>query len=437
MPLPRIRTAIFLLTFSISTALASSQTLKIDKIEFEGLNQRSASDVTTITALKPGETFSVEALDAAAQRLIDSGFFKKVAYKTKATKSLITITFVVEEAKVEASPAVFDNFIWFSDTELIVAIQRDVPTFTGTVPDTGDSIEKIVKALQRFLHENKIEATVTHMASQDRAGSLSQEHVFSVNGIPMPICSIHFPGFSNIEETRLLEQAKALRGDEYSAKFVGAFAEKNLLPLYYEVGQLKAKFAPPQGKPEETATCKNGVEVTIPIYEGAVYNFDKAEWIGNKSLPAQELDATLGVKTGQIANGLTIEKADRLIKKAYARKGYLTVSIQRTPQFSDESRKVSYQFQITEGPQYRMGTLMPKGFNDSETKLLQQTWGLKSGAVFDAGYQEEFVQTHMGEVLGPRLIENRNQGKVAPSLKWDYKPNRETLSVDITVELVN
>jgi outer membrane protein assembly factor BamA len=438
MPTTLIRTTLILvLTLLSSVPLIAAQKLKIDKVEFEGLNRLASSELLTSTSLKPGDVFDVAAVDTAAQQLIDSGFFKKVAYRTRANKDLVTITFIVEEAIVDRSRVVFDNFIWFTDTELLVAIQRDLPTFTGTAPSTGDTIEKIIKSLQRFLHENKIEATVTHMASQDKLGSSSQEHVFSVNGIPMPICSIHFPGFSNVAETKLLERAQALRGSEYSSKFVSLFAERNLIPIYRELGQLKATFAPPAAKPEETATCKNGVEVTIPVDEGAIYNFEKAEWMGNKSLTPEELGSVLGVSSGTLANGLKLDKAPELIRKAYGRRGFLTVSLKSTPEFNDEARTVRYKFQINEGPQFRMGSLTTKGFTESEVKQFNQKWELKTGAVFDEGYSEDFSNKHMGEILRNTFLDRRGQGKPAPSIKWGVKPNRETLTVDVNVELTN
>lgn len=431
------RAGLLIVTTLLLIGIAQAQTLKIDKIEFEGLKDRDPAELVTRSELKPGDTFSLPALDAAAQRLMDSGFFTKLSYKTKATKGLISITFAVEEAKVESSPVVFDNFIWFSDTELLTAIQRDLPTFTGTIPDTGDTIDKVIKSLQRFLHENKLEATVTQMTSQGSPGGSFQEHVFSVNGIPMPMCSIHFPGFEAIDESRLIEKSKPLRGDEYSAKFVSSFIDNNLLPLYYEKGHLKAKFVAPQAKPEESATCKNGVEITVPVYEGAVYNFEKAEWTGVNGLTTQELDAALDMKTGEVANGLKIASADRAIIKAYGRKGYLNVSIRRIPQFSDESRKVIYTYRINEGPQFRMGAVVTKGFTEAESKQIQEKWGLKTGAVFDMEYGDEFSKKHLGEIIRARLIERQQQGKTPPTIKTDVKLNREALTVDLVMELTN
>ena len=424
-----------LLTLSFQTA--AQQNFKIAKIEFEGLNRLSIDEMIATTELKVGQPFELAALDNAAQRLVDSGFFKNVAYRTKPNRDQITITFIVEEAKVATSRVIFDNFIWFSDSDLLAAIKRDVPSFSGTAPDNGDVVERITKSLQRFLHENQIEATVSYMASQDNPGSTSQEHVFSVTGIPMPICTLHFPGANNISEGKLVESSKSLVGNDYSNKFVSLFAVNTLFPLYRQVGQLKATFAPPQGKPEASATCKAGVDLTIPIDEGLVYNWDKAEWSGITGLTAQELNALLAMPAGQPVNGVKFDKATKEIQKAYGRKGYLMASIRSTPNFDDAAHNVSYKMDVREGPQFRMGNFVTKGFSESVDKRLHERWALKTGDIFDQGYSMEFSQKQMNEILRTMFLERNAQNKPVPNLKWDNKIDRAGLSVDVVLELTN
>ena len=425
----------FVLALSLTTL--AQQNFKIAKIEFEGLNRLSAEEMIATTELKVGQQFELSALDAAAQRLVDSGFFKNVAYRTRPNRDQITITFVVEEAKASTSRVVFDNFIWFTDTELIAAVKRDVPSFSGTAPDNGDTVERITKSLQRFLHEHEIEATVSYMPSQDSPGSASQEHIFSVTGIPMPICTLHFPGASNISEARLIESSKPLIGNDYSNKFVSLFSINTLFPFYREVGQLKAAFSPPLAKPEASANCKTGVDLTIPVDEGVIYKWDKAEWAGITAFNAAELDALLSMEKGKPANGLKIDKAAKEIQKAYGRRGYLMVGIRSVPTFDDNAQNVSYRMEIREGPQFRMGRFITKGFTVATDKALHERWALKSGDIFDQGYSMEFSQKQMGELMRSTLLERRAQNKPPPSLKWDNALNRAALTVDVILELTN
>ena len=431
LPRPRLVVILLLLIFPV----AAQQNFKIAKIEFEGLKRLSADEVLANTGLKVGEPFSLASLDAAGQRLVDTGLFKNVGYRTRPNKDQITIIFQLEEAKVSSSRVVFDNFIWFNDVELIAAVKRELPSFDGTAPDTGNTVDRVIKALQRFLHEQKIEATVTHMTSQDDPNNPVQEHVFTVNGVPLPICTINFPGAQNISEAKLRESSKELRNSEYSRKFVSAFAENNLIPLYREVGQLKAAFSPPLAKPEGTATCKSGVEITVPVDEGLIYKWNKADWSGNTTLTAQELDPLLGMQAGQPANGRKLDQSLRSIEKAYGRKGFLLMKVKSVPEFDDQAQSVVYKMGVVEGPQFRMGRLSARGFSESETNQINAKWELKAGEIFDAGYADEFFKKQLGEILRDNLRQRSAQGKPPPNVKTEYKPDRNALTVDVTIVL--
>lgn len=425
---------LLLLCVHISSA---QEAFKIAKIEFEGLTRISAEELIVTTELKVGQPFDLAALDAAAQRLIDSGMFKNVAYSTRATRDQITITFRVQEAKIGSSRVLFDNFIWFSDTELVTAIRRDVPSFSGTAPDSGDTVERIRKSLQRFLLENKIEANVSHMVSQDTPGSPVQEHFFSVSDVSLPICTLHFPGSTAVAEPKLIASATSLLGGEYSNKFVSLFATNNLVPLYHELGHLKVAFAPPTAKPEASANCKSGVDLTIPVDEGQVYKWNKAEWSGNQSLNTTELDAILDMKSGQPVNGVKLHKATVQIQKAYGRKGYLAARVRGIPEFDDNLATVVYKVDVLEGPQFRMGQLTTKGFAEREAKMLRDRWELKPGDIFDEGYISEFSKKHIGTILRGAFEDRRAQNRPQPKLDWRTQLDREKLIVDLSVELTN
>lgn len=426
-----------LICFGIYSVSAAQQNFKIAKIEFEGLNRLSVDEMLTAAGLRVGDAFDLAALDAAAQRLVDTGLFTNVAYRTRSDHDQLTITFQVEEAKLSSSRVVFDNFIWFTDTELIGAVKRDVPSFAGTAPDNGDMVERITKALERFLLEHHIEATVNYMASQDSPGSFVQEHIFSLSGIPMPICTVHFPGSKNVPETKLIESAKPLFGNDYSNKFVSLFAAKNLIPLYREVGQLKATFSPPLAKPEASATCKSGVDLTIPVDEGEIYKWDKAAWSGNSALAENELNKILAMQPGEIANGLRLEKSTKSIQQAYGAKGYLMARVLSEPQFDDNARRVTYKFTVNEGPQFHMGKFITRGFPESVAKAMKEHWALKAGEIYNQDYVNEFSKKQMGELIKATLMERRIQGDSAPNIKWGTNLNKDSLTVDVTVQLTN
>lgn len=413
----------------------TQQTLTIGKIEFEGLQRLTAEEVIAGSGLKVGQTFDLAVLDAAAQKLADSGLFKSLGYKTHGAANAVTIIFQVEESKAGNSPVLFDNFIWFTDEELTEVVRREVPSFTGNAPDAGEMINSITAALQKHLKTHNIGGTVEYMPSQDAPGSARQDHVFSVSGIKMPVCTMHFPGAQNVSEGKLIQSSQELAGNDYSRKFSSVFALKNLVPVYREVGQLRAAFSRPLAKPASDPKCKGGVDLTIPVEEGAIYSWEKTEWADNHAVAVPELDAALGLKAGEVANGLKLDKGLIAVKKAYGRKGYLELRYTAQPEFDEAAKRVTYQIAVKEGPQYRMGNLIVKGYSEVAEKLLRAKWELKAGDAFNQDYLDEFMNKSVREIVQKVSAEYLAFGRALPKFISARQPNKKTLTVDVTFEI--
>ncbi len=424
-----------LLIIIASAASAVAQDARvISKIEFDGLKQVAAEEALATSGLKTGQPFKLDDIDAAAQRLLDSGVFKQVGYRTRTAANKVTITFQVEEAGGGESPVVFDNFIWFSEEQLMEAVRREVPLFAGRAPNVGKMPEAIKLALQQLLTEQKIPGTVEYLALQDIPGRMLG-HIFNVSGIKMPICALHFPGAANLAEEKLAGIAKELIETDYSSELVRGFADMKLVAAYREVGQLRAKFAPPVGKPDPK--CKNGVEVTMPVAEGLIYTWGGIDWTGASALTPDQLNSALGAKPGDVANGVKFDRGLIDVQKAYGRHGYLALRMRHTPEFDDNARKVSYKIDVSEGPQYRMGGLLFKGLAERDAKALRDVWRMKRGDIFDEGYLDDYFKQEAGRALIRLYQERRNAGKPPPQLRTDLKANKESLTVDVMLELTN
>ena len=411
----------------LTTTILAQTARKIAAIETEGLQTLKTETVVATSGLKIGDAFSVEATDAAAERLVSSGLFKKVAYRTRTAGANVTITFQLEEIKGQSSPVVFDNFIWFSDEELTAAIVREVPSFNGSAPDTGNTNEAIKKALQKLLDERKLPGVVEYNFGE-------HEHLFRVAGIPMRICTLHFPGAQNVPEEKLIQATRSSMDHEYSRQSAQTFPKFGLYPIYRELGHLRASFGTPVAKPVKSEECE-GVDLTIPVNEGAVYSWTRAEWSGNQVLPAKDLDVALGMKAGEVANGKKFDKGLNEIGKAYGKSGHIQVSMNPTPEFDDAARAVTFKIAVNEGPQYHMGTVEFKGFPPDDAFILNKKWGLRSGEVYDQTYAGQFLRDNARDIMSRIARERQAQGKPVPNLDTRENPDRQSLNVNLTIEL--
>jgi outer membrane protein assembly factor BamA len=418
-----------LILLSAAPQAMSQGARRIARIEFEGLHNLTPENVIAMTGIKVGDSFSVTALDAAAQHLVDSGLFKNVGYRTRTAGAAITITFQVEELKSNNSPVVFDNFIWFSDEELATEVKHVLPSFTGEVPDTGNTTELIRTSLQDLLASHKLPGTVEYSLTETG-------HVYRVGGISLPLCTLHFPGAHDVSEEQLGATMKTQTDLNYSREAAKAFPKYGLYPLYYELGHLRATFDAPVAKPDLTGKCDNGVDLTIPVTEGSVYSWASSQWVGNQVLSSTQLDAALGMKNGEVANGKKFDKGKHEVEKAYGKQGYILAHLNSTPVFDDATKQVTFKISVSEGSQFHMGSIDFKGFSDTDRAALLEKWKLKPDDVYDAGYIDRFFREDARPVLGPIFQQRRAENRQV-SLDTQNHPNTKSLTVDVVIELKN
>lgn len=421
-----------LLLLAAATARAQTppaQSIKLDRIEFKGLDRVKEAEALEKSGLQVGQSVDIDAVEAAANRLLESGLFVNLSYKLKGTTDKSVLTFEVIERKW-TMPVSFDNFVWFTDDELLAAVRRKLPAFDGTAPEAGGVTEQIKQALEELLRERKIEGTVQYDLSENPLDK-KVSHLYSVKGPGLRVCKLNFAGARAIPEETLVTKSGGIFDNDFSRAYVGGFVESSLLPLYHEKGYLRAAFGPPKVVPEASPDCGRGVAVTLMVDEGSIYVWDKATWDGASGLTAQELDAALGMRNREVANAVKIANGLTRVRRAYGRKGYLGVRIKPEMEYDDTARSVSYRFRVEEGAQYRMGELNITGLDEVATNNLRGRWRLLSREVYDEGYLDEF-----GKKAVPEFVRDAARaGNPLPAFKIESKvvPNHEKKTVDVTI----
>ncbi len=370
-----------------------------------------------------GDTVTREAVDAAAEKLMQSGVFKKLEYKLRTADNNATVVFEVEEA-TRNLPVVFENFVWFTEDEIARAIRQDVPFFDGTAPEAGTTTDKIAGALQRLLSQKKISGRVEHMPYGDPARG-REEILFTVQGVKLPICSVHFPGATVISEADLIKASQDLFKSDYSRKDAGGFAYYTLFPLYRHIGYLRAQFQQPSAVTEESPSrCAGGVVLTIPVEEGVVYSWERSDWSGNEALTREDLTEALGMKSGEVADGFKIDNGLKAVRKAYGHRGYLAAALRESIEFDDAARRVS-------GARYFMGNLIVNGISSEEADRLRAKWTLGKNAVFDESYIDDFRQAGLREYMTDFM--QRTHSGSGTHVEIVIKPDAQQHMVDVII----
>lgn len=403
--------------------------VKLERIEFKGLERVKPEEAIEKTGLTVGQSVSIDELDAVANRLLQSGLFKGLDYSITGTTDKAVVTFTVSEQKW-AMPVAFDNFVWFTDEELRDAIKRRVPAFDGTAPEGGNVTEQIKQALQDLLRERKIEGTVHYDFSEDPR-THKVEHLFGVKGAALRVCKVSYQGARALSEEALIQKSGGIFDNDYSRAFIQSFVESNLVPLYGERGYLRVSFSEPKAKPESTDGCENGLAVSMYVDEGSIYVWSGAVWEGARALTAQELDAALGMRAREVANITKIEKGLASVRRALARKGYLNARVNAAREFDDTNRAVAYRFQVEEGEQYRMGDLVIEGLSEADANNIRGRWAVLHGDVYDEAYPDQFLKKNILEFQRESL----RAGRPLPPMKIEGKavPDHTKHVVNVTL----
>jgi outer membrane protein assembly factor BamA len=125
------------------------------------------------------------------------------------------------------------------------------------------------------------------------------------------------------------------------------------------------------------------------------------------------LNALLGIKHGDVADGMQIEAGWDRVREEYAHRGYLEAKVDPAPAYDEHAHTVSYSVSIQEGPQYRFGKIILTGISPAAERKLRAAWPIAAGDIFDKAKFEELLaklQTHQEQVFGELPLHYDNVG---------------------------
>lgn len=365
-------------------------------IKVTGSNRFSQEAISAATGLQMGEAVDDDEFKKAARRLGDMGVFTDIgytfSYSTAGTKLELHVTDVAKFV-----PARFEDFVWFSDAELMKRIKEHVPLFDGELPLFGRMADEVSDVLQAMLVENSIPGHVEYRRTGKDEGPVESIN-YRVTDVSIQVRKIEFTGANEADTPALEAAADKLADREYSRSRLNQFVQRQLLPLYFQRGYLKATFGPPQPREvKQEANNDDGprnqsqVDVTFAVTPGIQYKLKGVVWSGNHEFQTEILEKMVRVEPGKPAN--TILLADNLkdVQKLYGSRGYVTATIKPDAEFDDAADSVVLHLNVNEGDVYHMGDLEYRGLDNSLMARLRAAWKIRQGEVYDATYLSDYL----------------------------------------------
>jgi len=428
-PVSRWTLRCLVLPFLLSCILASAQSggkgklsYKLLSIHVKGLTRLKDAQVVDASGLKIGQFAGEDEFKKAVDKLGDTGLFTDLTYSYQYSSAGCNLELQLAEND-KLLPILFDNFVWFSDDELINLVRARLPLFDGRLPLAGDLADQVSEALKGILAERKIFGEAGYLRAAAFEGRIDS-YIYKINLHPVVVHNLDFPGAATPELPALDAASKPLSGQEYLRSKMRVQERLNFLPVYLSRGYLKAKFADAQAKISDDG-AQTLVDVTLPVAPGLQYKLSQIQWAGNGVFPAEKLQELVHLKPGEPANAVQLVDDLEQVQKLYGTKGYLFARVNSAPDMDDAQAAVSYQLIVTEGDLYRMGELEINGISPENAKKIATQWQLKAGDPFDDTYMDRFFKTTYRDIglpgfwkIIPKKAVNQQSKTVAVALHF-------------------
>ena len=380
-------------------------------IKVTGSKRFPEEAIAAATGLQMGAAVDDDEFKKAARRLGDTGVFTDIGYSFSYSSAGTKLELHVTDAG-KFVPAHFEDFVWFSDAELLKRIKEHAPLFDGELPMFGRMADEVSDVLQAMLVENSIPGHVEYRRMGKEDGPVESIN-YRVTDVLIEVRNIEFTGAREADIPALKAASEKMGDREYSRTRLNQLVQRQLLPVYHARGFLKAQFGEPQPKVVKLPAADNEdgprnqtvVDVTFAVTPGIPYKLKTLEWTGNRELSTETLQKMVRAEVGQMADTVRIGDNLKDIQKLYGSRGYVAATIKPDAEFDDAAGMVVLHMDVKEGAVYHMGELEFRGLDNSLTAKLRAAWKIRSGEVYDATYLSEYLP--------------EAQKLLPPSLDWE------------------
>ena len=219
----RIRRAAVLLAGFLTilvSPLVHAQTATLREVRVEGAKHLTQAQIVPLTGLAPGAQVGRKDLQDAADALVRTGLFAKVNFKFDTHNDNLVVTFHVEENP--RLPVSYDNFPWYSDSELDEALRKELPFYDGHLPEAGQVVERAAAILKAFVSVREPQVEITHQVVLSPLSDGSEQQ-FSVEGPVPKIAKLEFSDPKLTEDLAVRAHIAEIAGHPYSRMTINVF----------------------------------------------------------------------------------------------------------------------------------------------------------------------------------------------------------------------
>ncbi len=363
----------------LSAGFASAQSYTFNSIQVEGNKRIPTSTIAAYTGIKPGEAVSAGELNAAYQRIVDSGVFESVDLEPRGRTLQISVTErpTINRISIEGNRRLKDE-----DLEgFIESKSRQV--FNPTIAENDASI-----IAEAYTQQGRIAAVVTPRII--RRSENRVDLIFEIaEGDTIEVERISFVGnrvYSDRRLRRVLQtkQAGILRAFVRSDTLIEdriEFDKQVLRDFYLSRGYVDFRVL---GTNVELTKERDGFYLVLNIQEGRQFKFGQITTVSEiNGVNAQDFQDVLKVRPGVVYSPTLVENSIARMERLGIKQGVDFLRVEPRVTRNDRDLTLDVEFALVKGPRVFVERIDVEGNTTTLDRVVRQQFRIVEGDPFN------------------------------------------------------
>lgn len=428
----------------------------VESVDVIGNRRLRKDDILYYVQTRQGDVYNPAQVQRDMQAILSYGFFDKV--ESRVTEEVgprggVIITFYVKELPI-IRDIIFDGLSSVAESDVLKTFRERRVGVSKEATYDPVKARNAIRVLKELLAEKgHPNAVITEDLEQISATSVAI--TFRIDEGPrVRVAEIRFEGSKVFKSGELRSKMKFVK----QAGLFSRIREQDILhrdKLDYDLhlvtnhmrskGYLQARLGEPRieglgrrrtGFPilplPFLSSTDDVLRITVPVTDGKLFRVGELKIEGNSIFSEQIIQAVIGLKKGDVANGEAISKAlYENLKKAYGAQGFIQYTAEIQPTFKDNPQKpeegiADFLITIDEGKQFTLRRLEFTGNTFTRDNVLRREVLINEGDIYNQ---------NMFEYSIVRLNQLGYFNPIDKDKDADFRTNEEEALVDLTLKV--
>jgi outer membrane protein assembly factor BamA len=398
---------------------APAQTYTPKTIRVDAPSTVDTAEALRIAALPTNVPLTKQQIEAALQRIANTGLFSDVGYTVNATELVIKLT---PSASSQLQPAHFSNFVWWQPAELESLLEAAVPGYHGQLPVAGTLTDQVKAALVALLHAKGVDATVD-----------AHENGFSADSVTLSIVSpaivigdVQFQNSLPALRPQITTLQHRLHGQDFDIAESTKTVQDSVNDIYENAGYLAVDTSAPTYSAPHKDLLTYAVDLSSTITPGDIYHVANLHINAQPPVSQADLAKAANIKPGDVASLAAQRLALSEMQQVYASQGYFDAKVLFTLHQDNGVHTVEYACNFVPGEIYHFASIDTSALALDQQAAFARAFTVAPGAIANADLRaavsKALQSLHLTFPVGLNMVADSKNHTVKIVLKTSASP---------------